>query len=46
MEKRPSSEYQGLTDFKETFKPNGEASLSLLRVEMHHASFVLLVSLS
>ena len=23
MEKRPSSEYQGLTDFKETFKPNG-----------------------
>lgn len=29
-----------LTDLKETFKLNGEASLSLFRVEMHHASLV------
>jgi hypothetical protein len=35
-----------LTDFKETFKLNGEDSLSLFRVEEHHASFVLLALLS
>jgi hypothetical protein len=37
---------QGLTDLKETFKLNGDASLSLLRVELNHASFVSAASLS
>lgn len=35
-----------LTDLKETFKLKGEASLSLFRVEMHHASFVSLAAAS
>lgn len=35
-----------LTDLKATFKLNGEASLSLFRVEMHHASFVSLAAFS
>jgi hypothetical protein len=37
---------QGLTDLKETFKLNGDASLSLLRVELNHASFVSAASFS
>lgn len=35
-----------LTDLKETFKLNGDASWSLFRVEMHHGSFVLAASFS
>ena len=35
-----------LTDLKATFKLNGEASFSLFRVEMHHASFVSLATFS
>lgn len=35
-----------LTDLKETFKLNGEASLSLLKVELHQAAFVAAASRS
>lgn len=35
-----------LTDLNETFKDNGEVSLSLRRVVVHHMSFVLLASVS
>lgn len=41
-----SDKQKELTDLKETFKLNGEASLSLFRVEMHHASFVSLAATS
>lgn len=39
-------ECEGHTDFKETFKLNGEDSLSLLKVAAHHASLVLAASFS
>jgi hypothetical protein len=35
-----------LTDLNATFKDNGELSLSLRRVVMHHVSFLLLASIS
>lgn len=40
------SEMNGLTDLKETFRLNGEASLRFFKVEVHHISFVLAASLS
>lgn len=34
------------TDFKETFKLNGDASFNRFRVEIHHGSFVPVDSVS